>query len=292
MKKHKIAIFKVSRFWISSFMKRHNLTFRTPHSEKRTEINEDEIDIYLNLIATEILRYGVTRVLNMDETRINTFSPQQKTIAPVGIETIKIKNDGKNLKEGTTYIGTSSMNSNVRFPLVIVSKGSSTVCERKYITENNPDDYILHSTNGWSTSKTMKDYLKWISERMGGKPLALILDKYPSHCDPTVVDYAQTLKIELIYVPAGATGLLQPLDRRVFGVLKEKVKIDKKTEAVPLNISRYAHVHDQVSKNFKNISDKCIESAWNIPNLIDYLPDNFDKSDSESDYIQSELSDN
>lgn len=43
----------------------------------------------------------------MDEIRINTFSPQVKTIALKGQETVKINANNENLIEGTTYIGTS-----------------------------------------------------------------------------------------------------------------------------------------------------------------------------------------
>lgn len=105
--KYKIQKFKASRSWISKFMKRNGLSLRKPHAEKRTEVREQEIDDYLNSLVDAIIKYGVNRIFNMDETRINTFSPQVKTIALKGQETVKINANNENLIEGTTYIGTS-----------------------------------------------------------------------------------------------------------------------------------------------------------------------------------------
>ena len=67
----------------------------------------------------------------MDETQIKTFSPQEKTIAQKGKDTVKLNDDGKDLKEGATYIGTICYNPKIRFPLVIIAKSLSKGCEKK-----------------------------------------------------------------------------------------------------------------------------------------------------------------
>lgn len=71
-------------------------------------MKNDDIGIYLNLIATSLLGYWVSCVINMDQTRINTFFTQRKTVVPRVLEAFKTKDDGKSLKEGTTYIRTTS----------------------------------------------------------------------------------------------------------------------------------------------------------------------------------------
>ena len=87
-------------------MKQNGQVFRKPHSEKRTEFQDDEVDMYLNLLADAIIRFGVNRILNMDETHIKTFASQDKTISLKGQETIKLNDESKDPKEGTTYVGT------------------------------------------------------------------------------------------------------------------------------------------------------------------------------------------
>ena len=286
MKRHTIPKFLVSRTWIFSYMKRNGLTFRKPHSEKRTEVHDDEVDLYLNLLADAIVRYGVNRVLNMDETHIKTFASQDKTIALKGQETIKLNDDGKDLKEGTTYIGTICYNPEIKFPLVIIAKGETKACEQKYKSSDSEEDYIIHSDSGWNDSYTMDQYLNWLADRMDHREFALILDKYPSHIDESISISAKYLGIHLIYVPAGATGLLQPLDRRVFGVLKASNKKDQRINPVPLDIKRFSFVHNETSRNFKQISDRCNESAFNgIPGLDSYLPTSSENERNDDDYF-------
>lgn len=59
------------------------------------------------------------------------------------------------------------MNSDIRFPLVVVAKGTTTLCEQKYMTHFCKDDHMLQRENFWSTSETMIQYLDWLLELMG-----------------------------------------------------------------------------------------------------------------------------
>ena len=208
MKKHGIPKFLVSRTWIFSYMKRNGLAFRKPHSEKRTEVQDDEVDMYLNLLADAIIRFGVNRIYNMDETHIKTFASQDKTISLKGQETIKLNDEGKDPKEGTTYIGTICYNPEIRFPLVIIAKGQTKSCEQKYNSSESGEYFIIHSDSGWNDYYTMDQYLNWLADRMDHREFALILDKYPSYVDECISISAKYLGIQLIYVQAGATGLL------------------------------------------------------------------------------------
>ena len=52
--------------------------------------------------------------------------------------------------------------------------------------------------------------------------LFLILDQFSAHMTPDVLNEAEKLNIELVYVPAGMTGDLQPLDVGINSVLKAK----------------------------------------------------------------------
>lgn len=77
-------------------MKRNNLVLWKPHAEKRTEIRDIEVDEYLNSLADAIIKFGIFNVLNMDEKRVNTFSPQVKAVFIKGQETVKINSNHQN----------------------------------------------------------------------------------------------------------------------------------------------------------------------------------------------------
>lgn len=105
-------------------------------------------------------------------------------------------------------------------PLYIVAKGTTKACEKKYELDKS-DDEINHTKNGWTTAILMINYLKWLSDRINGKPCALLIDSYRAHKQPQVLTEAKKLNIELIFVPSCGTSIFQPLDRFVFGVLKK-----------------------------------------------------------------------
>lgn len=78
-------------------MERNSLTFKKTHFEKRNVVHNDEVDMYLNLLANAIIKYGVSRVLNMEKTQIKTISSQEKTIAQKRKDTVQLNDDGKDL---------------------------------------------------------------------------------------------------------------------------------------------------------------------------------------------------
>jgi hypothetical protein len=53
----------------------------------------------------------------------------------------------------------------------------------------------------------------------------LVLDVSPSHQTNNVKKLAQRIGMELLFVSAGATERLQPLNRRIFGELKSRVRV-------------------------------------------------------------------
>lgn len=62
---------------------------------------------------------------------------------------------------------------------------------------------------------------------MNNEEFTFILDVYRSHITESVKNEAKKLGINLIFVPACATGWLQPLDRGVFSVFKKTHKNKK-----------------------------------------------------------------
>lgn len=261
-----IKDFQASRTWIYSFMIRNGLVFRKAHYERRGKINEDQIEIFLSELAAAIDEFGEQRVINIDETFLLNENLRKETIAVKGQKTVKIDKEKLNQKEGTTFIGAIALDPNKRIPLTLISKGKTEVCQRKY--GNKGKDLILHSKSGWSTSNLMKRYFRWLSEKMNKQPFALVLDIYKSHISEAVKKYAKKLKIKLIFVPACGTDTFQPLDHRIFAVLKSKLeKIDKGNSPYK---SRWQRLKSNADKIWDyEISNKLIEAAWDIPGFDD-----------------------
>jgi hypothetical protein len=67
-------------------------------------------------------------------------------------------------------------------------------------------------------------YLRWLSEINKRRRTVLIWDVFAAHRDQAVKDLAEELNIQLIFIPAGQTDEYQPLDRRIFGPMKQMAR--------------------------------------------------------------------
>jgi hypothetical protein len=112
-----------------------------------------------------------------------------------------------------------------RLPLWIIAKGKTYRSEQKYHrVAISRDIHITHSTNGWTDASVAEAYLRYMRQRMGRKHFVLIWDVFAAHRERHVLAIAERLNIKLIFIPAGQTDRFQPLDRRVFGPMKERAK--------------------------------------------------------------------
>lgn len=73
------------------------------------------------------------------------------------------------------------MDNEVKLQLFIITKSRSEICEQKYQIPIENDDFITHTTNGWTIANLMVKYLNWLSGQMDKQPLALLLDAYRTH---------------------------------------------------------------------------------------------------------------
>jgi hypothetical protein len=88
-----------------------------------------------------------------------------------------------------------------------------------------PTDWAITTTqNGWTNNQTGLEWLKHFDEHTINRSISyyrlLILDGHESHRSADFEAYYKEKKIILLYMPAHASHLLQPLDVGCFGPLK------------------------------------------------------------------------
>ncbi len=99
-----------------------------------------------------------------------------------------------------------------------------------------PDGWnITHSQNHWSTEETMIEYVDQIIlpyvqdvrtslELSPNFPAVAIFDVFAAHRCQSVLNRLSSNNIKYIFVPAGCTGELQPLDVTVNGFFKKELR--------------------------------------------------------------------
>jgi hypothetical protein len=80
----------------------------------------------------------------------------------------------------------------------------------------HPETYRQRMGDG----KPVSNYIERLHCDIAQRYLALILDVSPTHRTDLVFQTATANDVELLFVPTGATGIFQPMDRRIFGELK------------------------------------------------------------------------
>ena len=188
--------------------------------KKRSEIDDKEVDEYIKAYAEAFATYPWFRIVNGDETPWNFVYYKGEVLAEKGTEEVaaQLPDDYRKSFTVMATIGADG----TKYPPVFFAKGSSMICHRQFSDmKSEPLKYeLLHSEGGNMDEESMIEYLKLVHKWMNNEPCALIIDRYTSHTTAAVRFKALELQIQLIFIPTSATEKYQPIDRRVFGVMK------------------------------------------------------------------------
>jgi hypothetical protein len=157
------------------------------------------------------------RIINIDETNWKTVAGGSMTWAHTNTESVQCQIDNDE-KEGVT-LPPLSWRQGGKLPLTVIGKGKPERCLKGY--KLPPDVRTCVSESGWTTKDVMCRYFAILRHELSPDgPLVVILDAYAAHRSREVREVARLWEIQLVFIPPVCTDKLQPLDRRVFGVLK------------------------------------------------------------------------
>ena len=279
--KQKIKKFRCSPSFIISFRKRWQQRLRRPNFKRRPNVTFEQKENFISKVKEAIKKYGGNLVFNMDETNYRIVNNKFMTWANKGAKTVNC-NINNDIKQGITVLATISK-SNKKLPLMILGKGKTMRCINNYMLRNDVWSYF--SSTGWTTETVMLKYLEKLKEFVK-KKCALIIDTYASHRTDKVKEKAAELGIELIFIPPGSTDELQPLDRKVFGVLKAYAKQlwrEHYHKYEGGKIDRW-EIADQIIIAWNRISINTLDSAWCIFEFEDFA----DEEDEEAENLNDE----
>ena len=224
-----IENFKASRSWCNHFLKANNLSVRKPHVQRRTKPNDAIISSFLSDFEVACMQYQPRLIFNADETCWRVCNGIIKTISYRGADSVAI-NSMHDTKEGITVLATVNK-AGEKLPLWVLATGSTVRSENKFRQDkrirhiiSSKKIEITHSASGWFTEQIAIKYVKWLSEKINGRNAYLIWDLHSSHQTPLVKKTLCDLGIGVSFVPAGQTGVWQPLDNKIFGNIKMRAQ--------------------------------------------------------------------
>jgi hypothetical protein len=258
-----LPLFKASAPFIRDFRNRHRLSLRRPALKRRCPATREIQDAFIRRVQDLMSQYPHDRILNVDETNWRSVSPGFWTWAATGTESVSclIQN---NEKEGVTAIASVDA-TGMKLPLTIIGKGKTPRCLSAL--DLPPEIWTATSSSGWTTTDVMCRYLQLLREHLYPTgPLVILLDTYAAHRAAVTREAAARLQIELVFIPPGCTDRLQPLDRRIFGVLKAHAReiwraYYHKTQGAKTTRSMMA---ENLLVSWERITPDIVVSAWDI----------------------------
>ena len=248
-------------------MRRWNLSDRLPHIARRSRVDDESVAGFIQKIEMAKFQYADKEIINVDETSWRVLNGKLKVIARRGADEVKVAADFDTKKTVTIIAG--CMMSGKKLPLTLLSKGKSPACETKYRDDQrlrkyiSKDIFINHTESGWSTAEFARRYLSFIHERFENGCL-LLWDVHASHRHESVKQAAQEHGICLSFIPAGQTAIWQPLDRRIFGIVKQKAKLRFQEVIIRKGLENVDMIDAIVVliEVWRSLSEQTIRKAW------------------------------
>lgn len=247
--------------WIRNFRIRHRFSRKKTQKKRKNEVSKEKIETFLKDMKNIFAKYPRSQIFNSDETfwRIAqggdfTWTQIGSTDTSLIIEDEKkgftvlctIDATGRKYQPILIATGTSlvcernwfGMGRNLLEPKIIKDDLPNPFYGRTSSRANSmpkitPFTLTDHSSSGWTTVPTWLRYLFHLRYNISPpnkhedfycdkNTIVLLCDSYPVHFCQEAMEYSKILNIKLVKIPEGATAQLQPLDFKVFGVLKNE----------------------------------------------------------------------
>ena len=276
-----------STYWLK-YMFRQKLRFSSRKSDQKN-FRPDQITKFRASLSTKIMFYDKFQVLNFDETGFFYNEIRGRIVTEKGISysiylfiyfclgvEIRYKLDKQKervsfcpvIRCGSTLPGYKPMfisrtkgvkwgPSRLETKKVKKSDGTEIELERRIF-----ETFILYNnSNAWMTSHffdwEMERLARYLKKEFPHQKFILILDNAPSH---TKNKYEN---LDFVFLEPGTTGIMQPLDRCPFAVVKSQYRSwlakEKLLSGAPIT-QKMAVV--KITELFSNISMEALNYAW------------------------------
>lgn len=218
------------------FLKRFNLSIRagTHIGQQLPQDSKDLILKFLHKVITIRKTYNINKenIINVDETALSYNMPFNKTIHKCGAKTICIRTQRQE-KCRISILLSIAGDGNKLMPYAIF-KGAANgkiiniLNKSKYVTEKRC--ICQANKNAWSCNSIIIDWINKVYipyftvKNVELNNTLLIWDQAPMHYSYDIQKYLSLKKINFIFILAGLTGILQPLDVCINKPFKEIIK--------------------------------------------------------------------
>ena len=212
------AKFMVTQRWLRKFAYVYRM--RTNEATRAPSVVAGEASAFL--LATRPSLVGPHRdkryIFNMDQTPLWFSYHCSKTLQKRGAKTVHVRKSTDDTRRATAALTCNAAGDFLRPMIIFKGTANGRIVKTELPSFDPTSDYLCQK-NAWMDERCM---LIWADECLGsylrlrpppaGIVPVILLDSYRCHLMGSVVRAIQELGVEVIHIPGGCTGLLQPLD--------------------------------------------------------------------------------
>lgn len=206
--------FKASLGWLTRFKKRHRLVMRrTTHISQKPKAVTDELILRFQRQAIQLRinrNYDLSKIGNMDETPVWLEMPGQSTLEQRGEKDISVSSTGHHKERVTVIVGALADGTKLT-PLVLLP---GVRPPKPHEVPTGIAIYMCGAGKGsWSTAEITQVWLAKIWGVNNKQRRLLVWDTFRGHTTEEVKAKVRgQYNSDLLFVPPGCTGWLQPAD--------------------------------------------------------------------------------
>ena len=283
-----ISKFAFSNGWFYGFLARHHITLRLP-TNKSQKIPSDYLQVCLDFMRFNrrnsqirpgeelrvVGRYLLSQIGNVDETPLPFEFLDGQTYADKGSHSVKVRStrSGWDKRQGT-IIFCICADGAMRVKPLILYKGVEVLSRKCDIDRRaaemkryDPRVLVKFNPNAYANESVLVD---WITDMLApvlpAGPRLLALDVAKFHKTDSVLDTLRSHNIVPSMVPAGCTGLVQPLDVAVNKPVKDLLRelIERRLDDFETASGEDLRESSQASavEERRVLVQRCVAEAW------------------------------
>ena len=272
----------LGQLWVPHFIARNprvaSVVGRTIESARTTGANYETVRAFLELFERTRIELGIRYedMWNMDETGVALgVCTNHQVLASSSKRKAYTKSPED--REWVSIIECCSA-TGIKLQCLVIFKGKH-LQSTWFPAAGVPDWLYTTSENGWTSNFIGYEWLSRIfipgtSPSHGGYRL-LLIDGHGSHTPIDFMWLCKLHKIQLLYLPAHASHLLQPLDLAPFSVVKSRYRNEIRAlsaldDAAPVKKERFVTSYNKARE--EGLSERVIRAGWKAAGLCPYNP--------------------
>jgi hypothetical protein len=266
--------------WITHFIQRNpriaSRVGRTIDRARSAAANQEDIKAFFELYDTTCKELGITpeNTWNMDETgvaqgacdnsRVLTDAKKRKTYCQSSGD-----REWVSIVEVVSAVG-------VALKPVVILRGKAL--HTTWFPSIVPDWLYTYSERGWTSNAIGLEWLKQVFIPQACQPgrwTLLIMDGHGSHISAEFIMLCKENNLQVLYLPAHASHLLQPLDLNPFSVLKNRYRQELRElsaldDAAPIKKDRFIQLYEKARGH--GLSPYSIQAGWRASGMVPFNP--------------------